>query len=698
MSKRLAFALVLMALALFGLSACTPCDMVAPGLVSPDWREILDPNSAVLDWNYTDSCTPDNFEILLSKYSDFSIIAHTGTVAGSTTTWTAPTLDDAEEYFWAVRAKDEGVYGPQSTELRSFFTGPTCGAGDLVAPNLAAPDFGTIYDNNYDSLEWSWPLHTCIPESYKVEVSEGVPSFTDTTYNGATGTPGTSWGFGSPPPAATQFWWRISAFADGAYGPASMHKMFWTAPACTSGSLVAPVPESPVDDEIVLYQMPIFTWIYPDPSCTPEGQRILVSDKPDMSSILLDMNSPTIAARATMSAVSFPDCGEYYWQVSGISGGIEGPASPVQRFVIDTAGICDCSPGATTIPVQTGPANYSILPDTNAHLRWYNPGGCFPDGAAVQIATAHDYSDMNEFTFPGQFVTGYDPPALNPATQYRWKAAYYMDDGGSPAIGNYSGTKSFFTGPECTTLAEVVAPVRLAPPDGSTINANSAALQFTPGSPGCIPDGYLLHLHELADFSDPNQLTEYFSPATTALTELLDDCTMYYWSVTAVQDGGYGPESDHGSFFVDIDGTCTPPGSPGTSKSNFFCRASPWAVSEARWTIEIGHRVLAIARNPQTTYVLLNVLDQTTMKPFLHEIHCWAWLGNLIPGWPDTEDDGEHGFEILQVIIPPDPPEEEPDSEPELICQINLGAEECKKAGGSYEQSKRTGTWECICP
>jgi len=598
MSKRLIFALVLMALALFGLSACTPCDMVAPGLVSPDWREILDPNSAVLDWNYTDSCTPDNFEILLSKDSNFSVIEHTGTVAGSTTTWTAPTLDDAEEYFWAVRAKDEGVYGPQSTELRSFFTGPTCGAGDLVAPNLGDPPSGGIYDNDYDSLTWSWPLHTCIPESYRVEVSIDVPSFTDTTYNGATGTPGTSWGFGSPPPAATQFWWRISAYADGAYGPASMHKRFFTAPACASGSLLAPTPEHPVDGEIVEFLMPIFTWSYPDPSCTPEGQRILLSDKPDMSSIIFDANSPTSAARAMISWATLADCGEYYWQISAISGGIEGPSSPIQRFVIDTTGTCDCSPGATTIPVQTGPTNYSILPDTNAHLRWYNPGGCFPDGAAVQIATAHDYSDMDEFTFPGQFVTGYDPPALNPATQYRWKAAYYMDDGGSPAIGNYSGTRSFFTGPECTSLSEVVAPVRLAPPDGSTVNANYAALQFTPGSPGCIPDGYLLHLHELADFSDPNQLAEYSHPATTVLTDPLTNCQEYHWSVTAVQDGGYGPESDHGSFFVDVDGTCSSPGVPATAKSNFFCRASTWEVSDALWTIETTHRVLAIARIP----------------------------------------------------------------------------------------------------
>ena len=102
MSKRLVFALGLMAMALFGLSACTPCDMVAPDLVSPDWREILDPNVAVLNWNYTDSCTPDNFEIYLSKDSSFSVIEHTGTVAGSAITWTAQTLDDAEEYFWEI--------------------------------------------------------------------------------------------------------------------------------------------------------------------------------------------------------------------------------------------------------------------------------------------------------------------------------------------------------------------------------------------------------------------------------------------------------------------------------------------------------------------------------------------------------------------------------------------------------------------
>jgi hypothetical protein len=300
---------------------------------------------------------------------------------------------------------------------------------------------------------------------------------------------------------------------------------------------------------------------------------------------------------------------------------------------------------------------------------------------------------MNEFTFSGTFVEGYDPPSLDPATQYRWKAAYYVDDGGSLVIGDFSGPRSFFTGPECTSLAEVVAPVRLAPADGSTVNSLIAALKFTPGVPGCIPDGYLLHLHEMADFSDPNLLTEYSSPATTVLTDPLIDCTTYYWSVTAVQDGGYGPESDHGSFYVNESGTCLLPGVPGTAKGNFFCLAGTYEVFEKLWTVETGHRVLAIARNPQTTYLKLTILDQETKEPFKHEIKCWVYIRKIIPGWPETPEGVEYSFKDLEVEIPPDPPEEKP-TPPELVCNEKLDAEECKVSGGTYDSDKQF----CHCP
>lgn len=679
MSKRFVFVLVMMVLALLGLSACTPCDMVAPGLVSPDWREIL---SGDLIWNYTDSCEPEHFEIELAKDNSFSVIEHTEIVSGGSTSWTPTGLDPAEQYFWRVRAEDEGIYGPWSTELRSFFTGPTCTAAQLVEPVLTLPDFGAIYDNDYDSLEWNWPLYgTCIPESYRVEVSPGSPAFTDTTYNGATGTPGTRWGFGSTPPAATQFYWRITPFSDGVWGPTSMHKMFWTAPACSAASLVQPVQETPLANDLVNSVNPILTWSYPDTSCTPEGQHIWISDMPDMSSIVFDGNSPNLASRAMIIDPPLDDCTEYYWQMAMVSEGVEGPPTTPRRFFIDASGMCGCASGLTTIPVQTNPDSYEILPDTDAPLRWYNPGGCFPDGAAVQLATDYDFADMVETTFPGMFVDGYDPPGLLPATQYRWKAAYYVEDSGSPVIGDYSGPRSFFTGPECTSLAEVAAPIRLSPADGAVINDNFAALKYTPGSPGCIPDGYLLELHKMADFSDPNLLTEYSSPATTVLTDPLDDCTTYYWSVTAVQDGGYGLESDHGSFSVDIDGSCSPGGVPGTAKSNNFCRASIYANSDGLATHVIGDRVLAIARDPYSNYLLYNILDQETGEPYKYEIHCWSYLYYF---------DMEGPIDWLPVVVPPEPVVEEE----EMVCALDLGYEDCKAAGGEYDRKKEA----CYCP
>jgi hypothetical protein len=693
MSKRLAFTLMMLLLTGVGLSACTPCDMIAPDLVSPGLWEILDPTAVVLNWNYTDSCTPDNFEIILSKDSSFSTIEHTGTVAGTLTSWTAPTLDDAEEYYWRVRGVDEGTNGPWSTQIRSFFTGPVCSAGELVAPSLVYPDFGGIYDNAYESLEWSWPLTTCIPESYRVEVSMGSPSFTDTTYNGGTGNPSTRWGFGSTPPAATQFWWRITPFADGAYGPTSLAKMFWTGPICAGGSLVAPEPVQPLNNDIVTIANPIFSWTYPDPSCAPEGMHLWISDTPDMSSIALDAHNPDIAALAFQAGITFDDCGEYYWQVAMISEGVEGPPSTKQRFIIDTGAGCACAPGSTTIPVQTGPGNYEILPDTDANLRWFNPGGCFPDGAAVQIATDHDFGDMNEFTFPGTFVSGYDPPGLDPATQYRWKAAFYMDDAGSPVIGDYSGPRSFFTGPECASLAEVVAPVRLSPADGSTVNTLTPALKYTPGTPGCIPDGYLLNLHMLPDLSDPNLLGEYTLPATTVvITNPLVNCQWYYWTVTAVQDSGYGPPSDVGSFYVDVDGTCTLPGMPATAQNNNFCREGTFPEHhKAIWTFEEGQHALAIARNPFSTYLKLIAVNQNTKQPFEPIISCWSVWSAFKPGWtPPDPPEGQYDFKDLPVEEPPPTPV--PTKIP--VCTADLVGDACTASGGKYYKEKKF----CDCP
>jgi len=127
------------------------------------------------------------------------------------------------------------------------------------------------------------------------------------------------------------------------------------------------------------------------------------------------------------------------------------------------------------------------------------------------------------------------------------------------------------------------------------------------------------------------------------------------------------------------------------AKGNFFCKAGTYDIFEDLWTVEIGHRVLAIARNPQSTYLLYTMLDQETNQPFENEIRCWGYIGKVVPGWTELPGSDRFSFEDLPVVNPPDIPVQE-------VCQADLGAEECKKAGGSYEQVKRTGVYQCICP
>jgi len=349
MSRRTLPIILFMLFVLLGLSSCTPtCDpgsLVDPDLVSPNWREVMDGTSATLVWSYPDSsCEPEHYEIILSQERDYSVIEHTQLVSGSTNTWTPPTLDIAEEYFWRVRAKVGSTFGSYSHELRSFFTLPYCTSGNLYMPNLLLPPSGGIFIRGYDSLEWEWPLSTCIPESYKVELSV-EPNFVDLSLNGATNDPGTRWGPGSPLAAATQYWWRITAFADGTYGPPSIAYSFFTDPICTGASLVEPVRITPLDDEIVPNLNPLYTWSYPDISCSPEGFHLRISTTPDMSTLAMDADNPNIASRIFQAGYPLDDCQTYYYDVAMVSEGMEGPFSDVGEFSIDVGGACACDPG-----------------------------------------------------------------------------------------------------------------------------------------------------------------------------------------------------------------------------------------------------------------------------------------------------------------------------------------------------------------
>jgi hypothetical protein len=689
MSKKSLLIAIFLFISILGLSGCgptlPPCDagsLVPPELDDPVLWEILDPSSVVLNWHMDPACEPDQFEIILSQDRDYSVIEITHLVSGDNTSWSPPTLDSAEEYFWRVAAIKDSTKSSYSFMMKSFFTEPVCDPGDLVMPSLLLPPSGGIFDRGYSSLEWEWPLTTCIPEAYKVEVSMD-PDFVDTTYFGGTGNPSTRWGFGSTPPGATQFWWRIIPSADEVYGPPSIVYSFFTDPICTAASLVAPIRLTPLDEEIVSIANPEFTWDYPDPSCAPEGFHLRISTTPDMSTLALDANNPNSAYRSFQAGYLLDDCQTYYYDVAVVSEGVEGPFSDVGEFSIDVSDACvlpACTdPLDIPQPILISPGIYEIVDTVLPILDWNNPGPCDPEGYAVRLSVDYDFSDSSLFGGTGSIATSWMPGVdLEPATQYYWKIAGGM----GTTMAEFSSQRAFFTGPECSPLAAVPAPERYAPLDGTILDSLTAYLRYRPGEPGCIPDGYLLNLQTDPTFSGTNLLGEYGLPATTVITDPLTDCTTYYWKVTAVQDGGYSSESDVGWFSTNESGACPPVPAPGTARKNAFCREGTFPEHfPPIYTIEEGDIVQVIARNPFTTYLLIAIPGADGVTPLKPLQSCWT-IFDAIKLWGTAQVP-----EGLEVLSPPPTPTP-------IYCHSNLNQENCEAAGGTYIAEKNY----CDCP
>jgi hypothetical protein len=437
--------------------------------------------------------------------------------------------------------------------------------------------------------------------------------------------------------------------------------------------------------EIVTTANPDFQWSYADTSCSPEGFHLEISTRSDFSTVFIDADNPTIASRSITFGYPLDDCQTYYWRVAMVSEGIEGPYSTPQSFVVDLTDSCACDPAALPIPELVSPAPYEIVPDLDPSLQWMVSGPCFPEGYAVNLNRFHDFSGPSLGGGALHPYTSWGSSPLEPGTQYWWQ----IKSGVGTDFSDPSSKRSFFTGPECASLSDVVAPEQIYPPDGGVVDTLIPPLRYTPGDPACIPDGYFLSLHTLADLSDPNLLGEFALPGTTVLPEPpLTDCTTYYWSVAAVQDGGYGLASPVWSFDVDVDGTCGAPdipGIPAISRVNNFCRESTYPqFFPALWPVEKGDRVLAIARNFQTTYLKLTILNQETLEPFKQEIQCWSYVDNFEPGWPEIIAGMTFSFMDLPVEDPPEPP----------ACHENFSPADCAAAGGDYNEKLKT----CDCP
>jgi hypothetical protein len=211
--------------------------MVPPSLVSPLQGSTISNLQPMFEWAYPGyyiadgpqqqgqfPCYTPGFHLYLTSGPSFQdeLGAMPDGVPGFnslyTRIWTPATpLEPGREYRWSIRPISHGQEGP-SSEVRTFFTGPLCEAGALVAPlPLSPPNHWTVNDLAGFALHWWYP-GTCLPDNYNVEMSislvlEGSP------LNGSTSTPTMQWVPVQDLQDCTRYYWHVQAVKDNLTGP-----------------------------------------------------------------------------------------------------------------------------------------------------------------------------------------------------------------------------------------------------------------------------------------------------------------------------------------------------------------------------------------------------------------------------------------------------------------------------------------------
>jgi len=426
-----------------------------------------------------------------------------------------------------------------------------CDPATLVSVNLVQPMDGGLFILGSSELQWQYASADCNPEGYRAEIS------TDNTFAtgvfGATTTMPNSMGWPIPLTQGTTYYWRVRATVGATEGPWSPIRSFTVVSACTLSDLAVPVPLFPEEGHEFWFDAPAYQWIYPGSACAAEGYHLQVSDDPAFSTLEVDLadNDPSTMRIPT---VNLANCSAHYWRVAGRAGGVDGPFSDPVSFYINVGGACVPTPCPMTgllAPDPIGPGSYEIVPSLNPTLSWDYPGYCEPEGYAIRIGTAYQ---LDGLPLQGGIGTGdsWTTGTMQPGTQYWWDVAAIVP----PSLGPFSSQMTFFTGPECASSGELGVPDIISPINGEEIDSLFAWLHYQATSFGCIPDGWALDLQTDPAFGGTNLLASYNFPATTVITDELNDCTTYYWRVAAIQDGVQGPWSATGNFFTNDSGLC----------------------------------------------------------------------------------------------------------------------------------------------
>jgi hypothetical protein len=221
-----------------------------------------------------------------------------------------------------------------------------------------------------------------------------------------------------------------------------------------------------------------------------------------------------------------------------------------------------CPPDQLQQPILSGPADHTVVDSLSPILSWEYPRTPYPSPDSVTVCVPESFNiDLSKGPFYleniGGSVTGSTNSYL-PFSTLESGQTYHWGVGGATAgtNGPFAGYNTFFTGTTCDS-ASFAAPELMNPADHATVRSLTPMLVWDNPS-DCVPPGYRVDLSIDPGFGGPNLGGGTGSADTRWGTGAeLEDCTQYYWKISAVSADGtvIGPASPTFNFRTDT-GTC----------------------------------------------------------------------------------------------------------------------------------------------
>jgi len=202
-------------------------------------------------------------------------------------------------------------------------------------------------------------------------------------------------------------------------------------PTCDSESLLQPVLLAPSHREIISGTSATLDWEYPDPSCAPDGYRVILRTGPYYTD---DLGGETVGGQWIASGLE--SATTFSWGVQARVGSTYGPYAGSDTFT--TGPICDTA--SLIAPTLLEPVDGGVVTEAAPSLIWEYMDNCVPMGYRIDLSLDPTFADTSLSGGTGSPDTRWGPGSdLVSCNTYYWRVAPINDT----TLGPFSGSRSF---------------------------------------------------------------------------------------------------------------------------------------------------------------------------------------------------------------------------------------------------------------